>query len=571
MTTGDAKPTETQQAGPRPVPQTSIKETLTSLIMAFALAFVFRGFVVEAFVIPTGSMAPTLLGAHMRFQNPESGYNWAVAPWAYNDNEHMDPKALQGVDAEGSRIVVHDPLTKQELRRTGVERMAGDRIFVFKYLYSIFDPERFDVVVFKNPLNPGENFIKRLVGLPGEQIALIDGDVFARKAPTEAPDAGTWDQPGWQIQRKPERVQRSVWQKVFDSAFTPPGKFHSPWVPASDGWTIEGSPNYTYAGEQNTGLIWDDAGWPITDRYAYNEFPRAPEGEWNEGFQIDRNLAGGLPVPYMTAVYPVSDMRVSMAVERGDKPVAIAATIQTRGHAFIARYVPGASGAKPKIVLSMTPDGGQPRELASVDLDADPFKPGAATAMEFWHVDQTLQVWIDQQLVASAEYQWTPAERVRNSFGHSIADLLKRQGRGNSSVFSDSGIYRGAKVRVDFAGGPVTLRRIALDRDLFYQPYQRPPAIDPPAGGHPAFSKSLTGDQFFCCGDNSPESYDCRLWDRVDPWVGAQIDPTTGVVPRDLLIGKAFVVYFPAVQRRHLPWTRLTLPVPDFGRMRFIF
>ena len=41
-----------------------IKETLESIVVALILAFVFRAFIVEAFVIPTGSMAPTLNGAH---------------------------------------------------------------------------------------------------------------------------------------------------------------------------------------------------------------------------------------------------------------------------------------------------------------------------------------------------------------------------------------------------------------------------------------------------------------------------------------------------------------------------
>jgi signal peptidase I len=41
----------------RAVQQTNLKETFTSIIIAFAMAFIFRGFVVEAFVIPTGSMA----------------------------------------------------------------------------------------------------------------------------------------------------------------------------------------------------------------------------------------------------------------------------------------------------------------------------------------------------------------------------------------------------------------------------------------------------------------------------------------------------------------------------------
>ena len=46
--------------------KTNIIETIQSLVVAFVLAMVFRGFVVEGFVIPTGSMAPTLLGQHFK-------------------------------------------------------------------------------------------------------------------------------------------------------------------------------------------------------------------------------------------------------------------------------------------------------------------------------------------------------------------------------------------------------------------------------------------------------------------------------------------------------------------------
>src|SRR3954462_12433239 len=59
-------------------PQGSVKETIESILVAFILAFIFRAFVVEAFVIPTGSMAPTLLGAHMRFVCHDCGYHFDV-------------------------------------------------------------------------------------------------------------------------------------------------------------------------------------------------------------------------------------------------------------------------------------------------------------------------------------------------------------------------------------------------------------------------------------------------------------------------------------------------------------
>ena len=57
--------------------ETDVPETIQSLLVAFAIALAFRGFVVEGFVIPTGSMAPTLMGRHVRYQAPETGYEYA--------------------------------------------------------------------------------------------------------------------------------------------------------------------------------------------------------------------------------------------------------------------------------------------------------------------------------------------------------------------------------------------------------------------------------------------------------------------------------------------------------------
>src|ERR1700733_14413330 len=67
-------------------PPGSVKETIESILVAFILAFIFRAFVVEAFVIPTGSMAPTLLGAHMQFRCPDCGYVFDVN-YAHGDSE----------------------------------------------------------------------------------------------------------------------------------------------------------------------------------------------------------------------------------------------------------------------------------------------------------------------------------------------------------------------------------------------------------------------------------------------------------------------------------------------------
>ena len=50
------------------------RETFESIVIAFILAFLFRTFEAEAFVIPTGSMAPTLMGAHKDLLCPNCGY-----------------------------------------------------------------------------------------------------------------------------------------------------------------------------------------------------------------------------------------------------------------------------------------------------------------------------------------------------------------------------------------------------------------------------------------------------------------------------------------------------------------
>src|SRR5262245_16070839 len=54
----------------------TFRETVESVVIAFILAFLFRTFEAEAFVIPTGSMAPTLMGRHKDVVCPHCGYEY---------------------------------------------------------------------------------------------------------------------------------------------------------------------------------------------------------------------------------------------------------------------------------------------------------------------------------------------------------------------------------------------------------------------------------------------------------------------------------------------------------------
>jgi signal peptidase I len=56
--------------------------------------------------------------------------------------------------------------------------VPGDRVLVDKLGYVFADPERFDVVVFPNPKNRDQNFIKRIVGLPGDRVAIVGGQLM---------------------------------------------------------------------------------------------------------------------------------------------------------------------------------------------------------------------------------------------------------------------------------------------------------------------------------------------------------------------------------------------------------
>ena len=53
-----------------------------------------------------------------------------------------------------------------------------DRLFVNKFIYDFGKIHRGDIVVFRYPLDPKKSFIKRVIGLPGDRLNIVDGDVY---------------------------------------------------------------------------------------------------------------------------------------------------------------------------------------------------------------------------------------------------------------------------------------------------------------------------------------------------------------------------------------------------------
>ena len=116
--------------------RTAIVETLDACLFAALLSLVIITFVVQAFYIPSGSMEPTL--------------------------------------------------------------MVDDRILVAKFMYRFKPVHRGDVIVFRYPLNPQRDFVKRVMGLPGDRVQLkdgvvhLDGTVLSEKGYTIKPDFGNY-------------------------------------------------------------------------------------------------------------------------------------------------------------------------------------------------------------------------------------------------------------------------------------------------------------------------------------------------------------------------------------------
>lgn len=164
-----------------------LQEHVEWIAVAFVLALTVRCFIVEAYQIPTGSMAPTLYGRHLEITCAQCGATFAV-------------RGNGGFPAEATIIC---PSCGEDVTSQGhsVAEKGGDRILVSKNLYLVQKPRRWDVFVFKSPADgkADMNFVKRLVGFPGETLELKDGQLFING----------------EIARKPPEVQKRLWHTVY--------------------------------------------------------------------------------------------------------------------------------------------------------------------------------------------------------------------------------------------------------------------------------------------------------------------------------------------------------------------
>ncbi|RYH03883.1 signal peptidase I [Salipiger sp. IMCC34102] len=125
-------------------------ETVKTVVYALLIAGIFRTVLFQPFFIPSGSMKDTLLVGDFLFVNKMAyGYSYASCPSIYLPG--------LGVDIGADDFC-------------GVFEDYDDRLFGS-------DPELGDVVVFRHPVT-GRDFIKRVVGMPGDRIQVRDGTLY---------------------------------------------------------------------------------------------------------------------------------------------------------------------------------------------------------------------------------------------------------------------------------------------------------------------------------------------------------------------------------------------------------
>ena len=205
----------------------SLRELVETLAIALVLAFLFKTFEAEAFVIPTGSMAPTLMGAHKDVHCPQCDFRYKISASEEVDEGNrgetsrrlslkrankptLDPPQVIGGTCPQCRFTGYfgDENEQGKVYRT----YQGDRILVYKYLYDMMQPQRWAVTVFRFPGGPQTNYIKRLVGLENETIRIQNGNLFIK------PDG----EEHFKIARKPSHHLLAMLQVVNDNDYVNP-------------------------------------------------------------------------------------------------------------------------------------------------------------------------------------------------------------------------------------------------------------------------------------------------------------------------------------------------------------
>ncbi len=555
----------------------TIRETVESIVIAFILAFLFRTFEAEAFVIPTGSMAPTLQGMHKELNCPNCNFRYKVS--ASSESGEKGPVlSVTGATCPNCRFPA-DHITKPN----GYKTYNGDRILVSKFAYEFSEPKRWDVFVFRFPGDAKMNYIKRLVGLPNETLMIEHGDLYRR--PLDAKNPAKHENTPFEILRKPPSKVRAMLQMVYDNDYLQLHMHQRGWPkrwqvvdPTQGGegaWKEIDQGKAFQADGKHSGRSWiryyhivpTQRAWNnttndalpgklartslIADYYGYNT--------GRPGQMLDRS-----------GNFWVGDLGLECEIESSRSQGTVTLQLVEGGYRFecllnleLGKAALSINGSSRGFIPSNNPPAGNdspklPESLGKVISSG-------SHQVRFANVDDQLLLWIDDRLVefdhptayaGVANHQPSradPDDRVPVAIGTAGAAIRVS----HLKVLRD--VYYIAQKQVGGRNSFVPEYELDQREDFIESEFLSDPSQwgqDGPFDRRREQFFDIGSDQFFAMGDNSPASSDSRLWG--DSYKG--IPP---VVDRHLLIGKALYIYWP----RSLDYFPFC---PNFPRMGFV-
>ncbi|MBI4618205.1 MAG: signal peptidase I [Planctomycetes bacterium] len=375
-----------------------LKENVEAFFFAVILVLLVRYFSVEAFQIPTGSMRPTLIGAETN----------------------------------------------------------GDRILVQKHIYNFRSPERWEVVVFKYPLNRAKNFIKRLIGKGGERIAIQCGDIFVDGVAAE----------------KPESVQKALWVRVYGEGSRPPPR---------------GATKPALSGERED---LGDGGIEI-DRLETDRGPELPVVSIQADLVL-ANVQGDQRAPIIDAV---PDVRLSMKLRVDEGEGGVRFVLQSK-HLRDKEYdLDSRRETRIRYVFDLEVDGGDDESRLSCErapADEGPWKEAAEPITSSFLLAREREYQVEVVRLDGRAWLAVDGERVLSVEGPVRYEDAPPTCRACEVGFAP---YR-AKIEAS---------ELALDRDNYWTNtglLSRGQEIEIPRG------------RYLFLGDNSTSSHDGRLWSR---------------------------------------------------------
>jgi signal peptidase I len=567
----ESKPTDPAGKGPDTAPkshmpsQAAFRELIESVVIAFVLAFLFRTFEAEAFVIPTGSMATTLMGRHKDVICPECGYNYQVGASMEVDQVTGSPTGQ--VVAGGTC-----PMCRYtDLRLQREPSFNGDRILVGKFLYEYDEPERFDVAVFRYPADAKVNYIKRVAGLPGETIRISHGDLFVRKD----------GEAEFHIVRKTPAKLRAMLKPVYDDNYPMPEKLRAAGWP--ERWQSADGAGGWQASEDHRSFTTDGTLAETWLRYRHivpgsHVWAAIERGAATQNLQPVAQLISDF-CAYNTTLERSSGRHEAQGLGLhwvGDLAVECCLDVRAAAGKVVFELVEGGYPMQCRIDLAT---GEAVLSIAGQTLaraaNTPIHKPGAYN-IYFANADDELRLWVNDELI---EFDGPTTFAVDNRQPRE-ADLspVGIASQGANVQIAHLKVLRDVYYIADRAGagGPISDfvspgavfpqfdRQVSFEQAIEWL-LSHPDKYDTSHMQDVEFTLKKNAstpekDQFLVLGDNSPQSKDSRLW-GPEYWVD-----------RELLVGKALYVYWPH------SWDKVTvggatIPFPFFPnveRMEFV-